>query len=111
MATITITYSPPEVDPSTWVFETDSWTFGETVDIEREYGGTRREFFADVSAGSDTARQILVWMVRRRTELKLTLEDLNDMLPSYLGFVTSEAPELESTDDPKDPADPADVQE
>lgn len=103
MTAITITYSPPEVAPSTWQFNTEDWTFGETVKIERLYGGTRREFFEAVAEGSDTARQILVWMVRRRTELKLTLEDLDTMLPSFLAFVTAKD---EPEPDPKEAAEP-----
>jgi hypothetical protein len=108
MPTITITYSPPDVAPKSWDFETESWTFGETVEIERLYGGTRREFFAAVSEGSDTARMILVWMVRRRSELQLTLDDLSPMLPTYLAFITSAA---EPEPDPKAPAEPAATQE
>jgi len=99
---ITITYSPPNVEPTAWSFETDQWTYGETVEMERRYGGTRGEFFSAVAEGSDTARQILVWLVRRRTEPQLTLDDLNGLLPAYLAFAQ---PPADEEPDPKDPAE------
>jgi hypothetical protein len=83
---IVITYDPPGADAKKWEIDEDSWTYGETVEIERQYDGTRAEFFEAARDGSDTARRIMLWIVRRRTELELQLDDLNDLLVSYLGF-------------------------
>jgi hypothetical protein len=101
---IIIAYAPPGEERKQWEVETDSWTYGETVEIESEYGGDADDFFIACRTGSHTARRILLWMIRRRTERDLRLEDLDDMRVSYIGFF-----QTKPAADPKDeaPEEPA----
>lgn len=101
---IVIVYDPPGQDAKTWELEEDSWTYGETVELERMFGGTRAEFFDAVKEGSDTARRMMLWAVRKRDEPDLELEDLNDLLISYLAFLKV-VPKDEEGADPKAPED------
>ena len=84
--TIVIVYDPPGQDPQSWEFDPGEWTVGEVKLIEKTFGKPRDDFFEDVNAGFDTYRIFLLWLVRRRTEPDLKLDDLDDMLSPHITF-------------------------
>jgi len=103
---IVVNYNPPGEDVTVWSFEEDSWTVAEVKLIEKHSGMTRPEFFDAVGDGSDTARVLLLWVVRLRDEPSLRLGDLDDLLVSYLQFLKVQPADEEELPDPvNDPKD------
>jgi hypothetical protein len=100
---IVISYDPPDEEAQKWEIAEDSWTVGEMKLIEKHFGGTRPEFFKEVGQGSDTAKALLLWVVRLRTEPTLALGDLDDLKVPYLAFLqVFDAEEPDAVTDPKD---------
>jgi len=101
---IIVSYNPPDAEPQEWQLEEDSWTVGEIKLIEKHFGGTRQQFFVAVDKGFMTARALLLWVLRSRTEPDLALGDLDDLKDAYLTFhqtfADDEAPD--GATDPKD---------
>jgi hypothetical protein len=111
-------YNPPGEPVQQWDFEPSSWTVGEMAAVERMYRKPRDEFLADVNEGYVTARRILLWIIRRRTEPDITMDDIDKLNSGYLGLyqlVTNDAgpgaddtepededPEPDAVNDPKD---------
>jgi hypothetical protein len=96
---IVITYDPPGQDAQVWQFEPGTWTVGEVRLIEQYFRKPRDEFFEDVAEGFETARVFMLWLVRRRKEPNLELEDLDDLLSAYIGLgqIAAEPP-IDRTD-------------
>jgi hypothetical protein len=112
-SSLVVYYEPPGKDPQQWEMDRASWTLGESKLVERIYGKTRPEFFSDVAEGSDTARLLLTWIIRRRTEPDLLLEELDDLLASFLVIGVTGGDEDEAEDEDPQPDgvnDPKDTQ-
>lgn len=107
---IVIAYTPPdEKEQQHWEVREDSWTVAEVRLIEKMFGDTRPKFFDAVKAGSDTARILLLWIVRLRDEPSLALGDLDDLKVPYLFFGQMRDPEQGVGVDADPKADPKDT--
>ena len=69
-----------------WGFDPASWTVGEMAICERMYGKPRDEFLQDVNDGYVSARKILLWTIRRRTEPNISMDDIDELVTGDLGL-------------------------
>jgi hypothetical protein len=77
MAQMTVFHqASPEAEVEQWEIDWDSLTIGEVLDLEKHSGLMYGDFKNAFMSGSVTALVLVVYVIRRRTEPKLTLHDM-----------------------------------
>jgi hypothetical protein len=93
-------YAPKDGERKEWEFDVNALTIGECKLLEKVQGQTTQQFGEDLANGSMTAMAALLWILRKRHEPDLMLNDLDDIqVGALLTVEDDEAPKDETPDE------------